>query len=69
VPAAPYACAYFTEYYRSVFAPIRGRFALYDQLIANARNQYQDYLDASQEAKALDELLATLDTEVVNKAE
>ncbi len=57
------------EYYRSVFAPIRGRFALYDQLIANARNQYQDYLDASQEAEALDELLATLDTEVVNRAE
>lgn len=50
------------EYYRTVFAPIRGRFALYDQLIANARNQYQDYLDASAEAKALDELLGTLGT-------
>lgn len=57
------------EYYRSVFAPIRGRFALYDQLIANARNQYQDYLDASQEAKALDELLGTLDVEAAAEDE
>jgi len=57
------------EYYRTIFAPIRGYFALYDELIANARNQYQDYLDASAEAKALDELLGTLDTEAASPAD
>jgi hypothetical protein len=40
--------------------PINGRYVLYDQLIANARNQYNDYLQASDRAKELDELLGVL---------
>jgi hypothetical protein len=43
------------------FAGINGRYVLYDQLIENARRQYEDYLDASVKAHALDELLAELE--------
>lgn len=51
------------EFYSSVFSPFNGRYQLYDQLIDNARNQYQDYLDASAEAKKLDDLLSTLEAQ------
>ncbi|MDI3242237.1 ATP-binding protein [Arthrobacter sp. AL08] len=49
------------SYYRSVFESSNGSYRLYDALIENARNQYQDYLDASVTARNLDELISTLD--------
>jgi hypothetical protein len=48
------------EYIRDRFKPFDGRHVLYDQLIENANRQYDDYLQASDVAKALDELLAEL---------
>jgi hypothetical protein len=49
------------EYIISRLIPINGRYVLYDELIANAQKQYQQYLDASDRAKELDELLGSLD--------
>jgi Histidine kinase-, DNA gyrase B-, and HSP90-like ATPase len=40
--------------------PVNGRYVLYDQLIANAMRQYEDYLNASDKARELEELLGTL---------
>ncbi|MFB9307719.1 hypothetical protein BJY17_002810 [Agromyces hippuratus] len=48
------------EYRRLVLDPINGSYQLYDELIENARNQYQDYLDASAVAKKLDGLIESL---------
>lgn len=48
------------EYHASALRPSNGSFRLYDALIRQARNQYQQYLDASAKARALDELLDTL---------
>ncbi|GAB7515175.1 BbrUII/HgiDII family restriction enzyme [Rhodococcus sp. no. 34] len=39
---------------------INGRYVLYDNLISNARHQYSEYLEASDKAKALEELLSSL---------
>ena len=39
------------------FSAINGRYVLYDQLIRNAQEQYNDYLDASDKAKELETLL------------
>ncbi|PZE26109.1 ATP-binding protein [Curtobacterium sp. MCBD17_028] len=48
------------EYQASALRPSNGSFRLYDALIRQARNQYQQYLDASAKARALDELLDAL---------
>lgn len=49
------------EYFESQFANSNGRFVLYDRLIANANNQYEEYLGASKRANTLNDLLTTLD--------
>ena len=49
------------EYIDNRLTPINGRYVLYDELIANANNQYEDYLQASDKAQALEEMLSTLD--------
>jgi hypothetical protein len=43
---------------------LRGRFVLYDELIENAKQQYEEYLEKSDEVKQLDELLGGLSTEI-----
>lgn len=48
------------DYINSQFAAINGRHVLYDELIENANQQYEDYLDASDKARALDDLLKAL---------
>ena len=48
------------QYYSNQFGPFNGDYRLYDQLIHRAREQYQEYLDASAQARALDELLEDL---------
>lgn len=40
--------------------PINGRIVYYDQLIANAQDQYTDYLDASEKARELETLLGAI---------
>ncbi len=55
------------EYIADRFKPFNGRYVLYDQLIENANRQYEDYLNASDKARALDDLLKDLgDTEPPN---
>lgn len=49
------------DYIDSAFKPINGRYVLYDELIKNAINQYEEYLSASQDARKLDELLGSID--------
>jgi hypothetical protein len=49
------------EHIESVFSGIHGRYVLYDEMIENAGRQYEDYLEASETAHALDQLLADLD--------
>ena len=49
------------DYVRDTFRGINGRYALYDELIENARRQYAEYLEASDKAYALDDLLSELD--------
>jgi hypothetical protein len=48
------------EFIATQFANLNGRYVLYDSLIENASRQYEEYLDASQKAKELDELLSDL---------
>jgi hypothetical protein len=48
------------DYRKSRMGSINGRFLLYDQLIGSARNQYDQYLQASGKARRLDELLGSL---------
>ncbi|MHB8510247.1 MAG: BbrUII/HgiDII family restriction enzyme [Candidatus Dormibacteria bacterium] len=43
------------------FEPFDGRYVLYDELIENAMRQYEDYLNASDRARELDELLSIFD--------
>ena len=52
------------DYVSSQFARIKGRYRLYDALIESAKNQYEDYLNASDQARDLDELLGTYGTEL-----
>lgn len=49
------------EYIDSSLATINGRICLYDQLIANALAQYEEYLKASEHARQLDELLGSIE--------
>lgn len=53
------------EYFKSQFANSNGHFVLYDQLIANATNQYEEYLGASKRANTLNDLLTTLDPKLL----
>lgn len=53
------------EYFKSQFANSNGHFVLYDQLIANANNQYEEYLGASRRANTLNDLLTTLDPKLL----
>lgn len=57
-------------YIDSQLKTINGRFCLYDQLIANALAQYDEYLKASDQARELDELLSSIeDTEKQSQAD
>ncbi len=49
-----------TEVIDKQLSIINGRYVRYDQLISNARHQYSEYLEASDKAKALEELLSSL---------
>ncbi|GAB2841055.1 ATP-binding protein [Microbacterium insulae] len=49
------------DFYAATFQASRGSFRLYDALIDSAKNQYQEYLDASGKARALEDLLGTLE--------
>jgi hypothetical protein len=49
------------EYFESQFDQFNGSYRLYDAVIASARVQYQDYLEASSQAKKLDELMVALE--------
>ena len=46
-------------YIKHRFDGLAGKYALYGSLIGQARYQYEEYLNASDKAKALDELLGT----------
>jgi Histidine kinase-, DNA gyrase B-, and HSP90-like ATPase len=48
------------EYIDNSFEALHGRYVMYDELIENAKRQYEDYLKASDKAQALDELLSDL---------
>lgn len=52
------------DYIATQFLRLKGRHVLYDQLIRNAQHQYEDYLEASDKATELDELLGTYGTEL-----
>lgn len=45
----------------NALAAMNGRIVYYDQLIANAQNQYRDYLEASDQSRRLDQLLESLE--------
>jgi hypothetical protein len=49
------------EYIDSQFEQFNGSYRLYDAVIASARNQYQEYLEASSQARKLDDLLVALE--------
>lgn len=53
------------EYRKDQFHRINGRTALYDELIENAKRQYEEYLAASDKARELDELLGSIDQEIM----
>lgn len=57
------------RYVEQMFQSFRGSYRLYDRLIDQARNQYQEYLDASATAKRLDELIAGLGPQDDDSAE
>lgn len=52
------------DYTDRIFDGINGRFVLYDQLIENANSQYDEYLDASDKAKELDELIRAIEVDL-----
>lgn len=51
------------DYIKHRFDSLPGKYVLYDSLISQARYQYEEYLNASDQAKALDALLGTWGTE------
>lgn len=51
------------EYITRRLDEINGRYVLYRQLVRNARNQYQDYLDATLRVYELERLLEALEAE------
>jgi len=48
------------DYIDAQFQAFRGHYKLYDELIDNAKNQYDDYLKASAKVRTLNELLEAL---------
>jgi hypothetical protein len=52
------------EFIQHRFDELPGKYVLYDHLIGQARYQYEDYLSASDKARALDELLGTWGTDL-----
>lgn len=50
------------EHIKQRLDPINGRVVLYDELIANAISQYEEYLNARSDADRLDQLLASLES-------
>jgi hypothetical protein len=50
------------DYIESQFRSFNGHYKLFDELIDNAKNQYDDYLKASAKVKTLNELLSALGT-------
>lgn len=52
------------DYIKSTLVQINGRIVYYDQLIANALAQYEEYVKASSQARQLDELLGSIDAAV-----
>ncbi|WP_419837862.1 ATP-binding protein [Candidatus Poriferisodalis sp.] len=52
-----------SSYVENEFRSFNGRFVLYEELIANARDQYRAYLDKSDEANRLEKLLLSLDAD------
>lgn len=50
-------------YFETQFLPFNGRYSLYDELIENANNQYEEYLEASSKVQSLNDLLAALGPE------
>ena len=48
------------RYIDNALEGIRCRYVLYDELIANTNNQYHEYLQASDKAKELEDLLNAL---------
>jgi hypothetical protein len=55
------------EFIEYRFDSLPGRFVLYERLIGQAKYQYEEYLKASDKAKALDELLGTWGTELATE--
>jgi hypothetical protein len=51
----------YREYVAGAFRPINGRYVLYDELIENAKQQYDEYLQATDLARELDKLLSTFE--------
>ncbi|MBS1895553.1 MAG: ATP-binding protein [Actinobacteria bacterium] len=49
------------RYIEAQFANSNGRYVLYDELIENARNQYDEYLKAKDNSESLNDLLKTLE--------
>lgn len=54
------------EYIHSQFESFNGSYRLYDAVIRSAQTQYQEYLEASSQARKLDELLSTLSPDAVS---
>lgn len=48
------------DYQQSLFGNFNGRCVFYDELVHNANAQYQEYIDATEKAKKLDDLLGSL---------
>ena len=48
------------DFIESQFRSFKGHYKLYDELIDNAKNQYDDYLKASAKVKTLNDLLSAL---------
>ncbi|GHE08701.1 BbrUII/HgiDII family restriction enzyme [Klenkia taihuensis] len=49
------------EHIHDMLKGMNGRYVLYEALINNAEHQYQEYLEASDKARDLDKLMASLD--------
>jgi hypothetical protein len=60
-PTAKKAGAKEDQYVIDKLGTCNGRVVLYDEMIANAKNQYREYLEASDKARELDDLLSTFD--------
>ncbi|MCY4192368.1 MAG: hypothetical protein OXD42_13780, partial [Rhodospirillaceae bacterium] len=54
---------------RNQLAAVRARVVTYDQMTGNARRAYSDYLDASQEAGRIYQILAAIDAGLTEHSE